>query len=153
MKTVTLLCISISLLCGVQAQIQVPRAVSMAFQNKFPAIQSNEWEEEEKGVYEAEFKMKGRKMSAAFDETGKWLETETAIKKNALPDAVKKTIAAEFPGYEIDEAEKLETPEGLAYEVELEKEENKKEMEIEVLFSQEGALLKKVAVVDKDDDD
>jgi CheY-like chemotaxis protein len=121
---------------------QTPAAVLAAFQQKYPAAQAVEWETEDEGVFEADFKLDNKKMSAAFDAKGTWLETEMAIKKSALPEAVRAAIAKEFPDYEIDEAEQVETPGGMQYEVVLENEDGDTEIEVEALFSSDGKLLK-----------
>ena len=141
-KNVLILVITFLSLIQAFTQTSVPQAVASAFQAKFPSTQPVQWEEEDKGIYEADFKLNKHKTSASFDASGTWLSTETEIKKNALPDAVRQGIGKAFPDYEVDEAEKIETPDGLAYEVELEKEEGGKDIEVEALFSAEGKLLK-----------
>lgn len=132
---------------------QAPTAVLTAFQQKFPTAQAVVWEAEDEGLFEADFKLGKKKLSACFDEKGTWLETETAIKKSALPDAVRAAIAREFPGYEIDEAEQVETPEGMKYEVALEKEDGDTEIELEALFSSDGKLLKQEKEEAEEEDD
>ena len=134
----------------------VPEAVKTAFTAKYPTAKKVKWEEEDEGEYEAEFKLNGKEMSANFKADGTWLETETEIKKSALPAAVKTAIASQFAGFEIDEAEQLETPDlGMAYEVSLENKKEKKE--IQLVFSADGTVLKNKMddddEVDDDDDD
>lgn len=153
MKLISLLLFASLLVFQATAQTDIPQAVTKAFQTKFPTAQSVKWEEEDKGVYEAGFKQNGRKMSASFDATGNWQATETAIKKSALPDAVRSAVAKLFPGFEIDEAEKVESPDGLAFEVELENESGDKEVEVEALFSAEGKLLKKSEAAEEEEED
>jgi len=132
---------------------QPPEATTAAFQKKFPTATSVQWEQEADGIYEADFKANGKKMSAAFSAAGIWLETETDIKTKSLPEAVRAAIAKAFSGYEIEEAERVETPEGVAYEVKLEKEADGKETELEVLFAEDGKLLKQEQEGDDDDDE
>lgn len=134
-------------------QTSVPDAVASAFQQNFPSARAIEWEEEEQGIFEVDFKQNKQKHSASFDASGKWLATETEIKKSALPDAVRQSINKTFSGYELDEAEKVETPDGLAYEVELEKEEGDAEIEVEALFSADGKLLKQSKAEEEEEDD
>lgn len=134
------------------SKTQVPQVVLHAFNTKYPNAKKVKWEEEEAMEYEAEFKLQGQEMSANFRADGTWLETETEIKKNALPDAVKKAISKEFPGYDVEEAERIETPDlPLAFEVELENESNNSEME--AVFSADGKLLKKEMENDHDNED
>jgi len=130
---------------------QTPVATTAAFQKKFPTAKSVQWEQDADGTYEADFKVNGKKMSAAFSAAGIWLETETDIKIKALPEAVRAAIANAFSGYEIQEAERVETPEGVVYEVKMEKEADGQETELEVLFAGDGKLLKQE--VEEDDDE
>lgn len=130
----------------------VPQAVLDAFSAKFPQAQNVDWEEEEDGEYEAEFKVNKQEMSANFKADGTWLETEMEIKKSKLPAAVKKAIAAQFPGYEVEEAEQVETPDvSLAFEVELENEDT--DTEVEAVFQADGTLLKKEMKKEHEDEE
>src|SRR5436189_6460392 len=88
---------------------EVPEAVKDSFTQRFANVKGVEWSKEGEGEFEAEFKIKGAEQSANFDETGKWLETETEISKADLPKVVQDVIAQEFTGYKIEEAEKVET--------------------------------------------
>lgn len=127
------------------AQTNVPTVVKDAFSNNFPDAQSVEWEAED-GEYEAEFVLDGKKMQASFNASGAWLETETAIKKSALPAVVQQAIANGFAGFSIQEVEQLSTPEwSNAYEVEL----KKGKETVEVVFSDTGKVLHK----ETEDDD
>lgn len=61
-------------------------------------------------------------MSANFDATGKWLETEIEIKETDLPKAISASVAKHFAGFKISEVAKTETPDkGLIYEMDLKK--------------------------------
>lgn len=140
-------------ICAGAQTTAAPQAAAQAFQKKFPAASAVQWEEETKGVFEADFKLNGTKMSACFDANGNWLETETAIKKKELPEAVRLAIAKDFADYEIEEAEKVDKPEGIAYEVELEKEEGDEETVVEALYSADGKLLKQTKENEEADDD
>lgn len=127
-----------------------PAAVQSAFKAKFPNVQKAKWEQEDEGEWEAEFKMNGKEMSANFKADGTWLETETEIKTSALPQTVKDAIAAQFAGYEMEEATTVETPgQPMAYEVELEK----GETTVEALFKADGTLIKQKTESEEDDKD
>ena len=135
-----------------KVKTEVPKAVLEAFAAKYPAAQKVKWEEEEEGVYEAEFKMNGKEMSANFKADGTWLETEMEIKKSDLPQVVKTAIASQFPGYELEEVEQIETPDrAVAYEVILENESD--DVDMEAVFSADGTLLKKKMGKEDDDDE
>ena len=97
----------------------------------------------EKKDFEITFKEKGIEMSANFDATGKWLETETEMKASDLPKEVTASVAKNFTGYKISEIAKVETPDkGLTYEMDLKKGKDG----YEVQFSPKGDILKKEVV-------
>ena len=142
-KIVVLLsaCLLISLM-GYTQKItldKVPAPVKQAFAKKFPAATDVKYEMEKKD-YEINFKDKGVEMSANFDVTGKWLETETEIKESDLPKAVSASVAKNFAGFKISEVAKTETlDKGLIYEMDLKKDKEG----FEVQFSPKGDVLKK----------
>ncbi|MEI7526131.1 MAG: PepSY-like domain-containing protein [Mariniphaga sp.] len=142
-KIVVLLsaCLLISLLGYTQkiAPDKVPAPVRQAFAKKFPAATEVKYEMEQKD-YEINFKDKGVEMSANFDATGKWLETETEIKQSDLPKEVSASVDKNFAGFKISEVAKTETPDkGLIYEMDLKKDKEG----FEVQFSPKGDILKK----------
>ena len=49
--------------------------VKKEFTKKYATAQSVKWDNEEKNEWEAEFTMEGKKMSASFDNSGKWIES------------------------------------------------------------------------------
>ncbi len=73
-------------------------------------------------------------MAACFDNSEVWLETE--VNKKNLTAEVFKAINLEFEGWEIDEAERVLTPEMKGYEIVLEKEDT----EVEVIVAADGKL-------------
>ena len=117
---------------------EVPAPVKKAFAIKFPAATSIKYEMEKKD-YEVTFKDKGVGMSANFDATGKWLETETVIKESDLPKEVSASIARNFADFRISEITQVETPnKGLIFEIVL-----KTDIEgYEVRISPKGNVLK-----------
>ncbi|MCX6246994.1 MAG: PepSY-like domain-containing protein [Bacteroidetes bacterium] len=119
---------------------KVPTPVKQAFAKKFPAATDDVKYEMEKKDYEINFKDKGVEMSANFDATGKWLETETEIKQSDLPKEVSASVTKNFAGFKISEVAKVEKRDsGLIYEMDLK---NDKEG-YEVQFSPKGDILKK----------
>ncbi|MCX6269946.1 MAG: PepSY-like domain-containing protein [Bacteroidetes bacterium] len=118
---------------------KVPAPVKQAFAKKFPAATNIKYEMEKKD-YEINFKDKGVEMSANFDATGKWLETETEIKESALPKEITASVAKNFAGFKTSEVAKVETPDkGTIYEMDLKKGKER----YEVQFSTTGEVLKK----------
>lgn len=128
---------------------KVPAAVTSAFKAKFPNATKTSWEMENANEYEAGFKLNGEEVSANFDNTGKWLETETEIKVSALPAAVQATLAKDFAGFKIEEASKIESAkDGNCYEAEIEKGEET----FDVLFSPDGKVLSKTKLEKEKDE-
>lgn len=139
-----------ALTAGVNAQTDVPSSVTAAFKSKFPNAQHLRWDKEDARTFEAEFTMNGHKMSALFDRTGTWKETETRINKDALPDAVVSAISKKFSGFKLENIERIENEKGnTSYEVELEK----KNRSIEVVFDKNGKVLKQKAEEENDHDE
>ncbi len=134
-------CLLISLMGYTQkiTSEKVPAPVKQAFTKKFPGATDVKYEMEKKD-YEINFKEKGVEMSANFDATGKWLETETEIKESDLPKEVSASVAKNFAGFKIAEVAKTETPDkGMIYEMDLKKDKEG----FEVQFSPKGDILKK----------
>lgn len=116
---------AVAICCTVQAAAQaavsVPQVVADAFHAKFPNAIKAKWEKENATEYECGFHNGATEMSAKYDQTGKWLETETEIKASALPAPVQHSIQKQYSDFKLKEAEIVETPEGKLYEVELSK--------------------------------
>ena len=128
---------------------KVPAAVATAFKTKFPNATKVTWEMENKTEYEANFKLNNEEASANFDNTGKWLETETEIKTSALPSAIQSTLKKDFAGFKINEASKIESVKnGNCYEAEIEKGEGT----FDVLLSADGKVLSKTKVEEEEKD-
>jgi hypothetical protein len=125
---------------------KIPSSVMKAFKSKFPNAVDARWEMENKKDYEVNFKANDAKHSAVFDSNGKWTVSESEIKVSELPTAAKESIAKQFPGFKIEEAEKYQdTEHGSCYEVEIEK---GKET-FEVLIRASGEVLSKKAETSK----
>ncbi len=115
----------------------LPEPVKTAFKAKFAGVKKAKWEMDYEN-YEADFKYNKNEMSAKFDKTGKWLETEYMVLPSSLPQAVKDYMNSNFAGYEIKEAEKVETADkGILYELDIKKGEAKYEISI----SETGKLI------------
>ena len=128
---------------------KVPVPVKEAFTKKFPAATDVKYEMEKKD-YEINFKDKGVAMSANFDATGKWIETETEIKESDLPKEVTVSVAKNFGGFKVEEVAKTETPDkGLIYEMDLKKDKEG----YEVQFSAKGDVLKKTPLKKEKDEE
>ena len=128
--------LSISLVSCAQ---QPPRNVKNNFQTKFISATSIKWNQEEKNEWEAEFKMNGDAMSASFDNTGKWLETEKELKQNQLPAAVQNAFNTQYAGYKMEEASAIEKSDFTGYELVV----KKGNKALEILVTADGKITAK----------
>ena len=119
---------------------KVPALVIKAFKAKFPNADKTKWEMEKANEYEAGFRLNGDEMSANFDNTGTWLETETEIKTSALPSSVQETLRKDFAGFKVNEASKIESVKsGNCFEAEIKKDKKT----FDVLFTADGKIISK----------
>ena len=146
-KTITMMTLLVGATLMSCAQ-STPAKVIEAFKAKFPNAKSVEWEKENDTEWEAEFKLNGVEYSANFGTDGTWKETEHEIKTKDLPQAVKNTLDTEFKGYEIEDAEMVETPSFNGYEVEIEKGEET----MEVVLDKSGKVIKKKVEEEEDEE-
>jgi hypothetical protein len=119
---------------------EVPKAVKEAFTKKFPAANNIKWDKENAHEYEASFTINGSGFSANFSDTGTWVETESTVDFNRLPEKVQQSFNTAHKGAAIKAAAKIERATGdTMYEVEY-KVGNKTK---EVLYNEDGAVIKK----------
>jgi hypothetical protein len=140
MKNFLLLVVVFSLLSfSACSQKNPPENVKKEFQQKFTGAKSIKWSTEKENEWEAEFKLNGNEMSACFDNSGKWLETETEVSVKDLPAAVANTLKNEFTGFKTDEISTIENPEMKGYEFSL----KNKESKLTVVIGADGKVLEK----------
>ncbi len=120
------------------ASNEVPGAVSKAFSEKFAAATHVKWEEEEEGIYEAEFTLNGKEMSAEFSPDGTWKETGTEVAQSDLPAVIVDTLESAYAEYIVEETEMCVTPEGTRWEIEL----KKGDTDVELVLDENGNILK-----------
>jgi Putative beta-lactamase-inhibitor-like, PepSY-like len=113
-----------------------PKKVTDNFKQKFPDAIKIEWGQEEENEWEAEFNLNNQEMSASFDNNGKWLETESEVKKSDMAAEAVKAVALKFNGWKMNEAESNEQPDFKGYEMRLEK----GDTEIEILVTTSGGI-------------
>jgi len=115
--------------------------VKKEFSKKYPTAQSVKWDSEEKNEWEAEFTMDGKKMSASFDDSGKWIESETPISEKELPASVVNTLNKDYLGYKKGHIEIFESPAMKGFEIGL----KKGDTSLEVVFDNNGKIIKKTS--------
>jgi Putative beta-lactamase-inhibitor-like, PepSY-like len=148
MKKIIILVAAISMISvSASSQKNLPENVKKEFNKKYAAAQSVKWDNEEKNEWEANFISDGIKMSASFDNSGKWLESETKIMEKDLPSSVANTIIKEFPEYKKGNIEKFENPETKGFELELKKDKTS----IEVILDNRGKIIKKTGMKKEDE--
>jgi hypothetical protein len=104
------------------AQQIAPEAVQTAFNSKFPNASKVIWDKENRHIFEAEFMMNGKKHSANFTVEGKWLETESELSFDQLPENVQQSFTATHKNKKVTSVEKTETANGeVLYEIEVKK--------------------------------
>ena len=118
---------------------KVPADVKQAFAKKFAEATDIKYEME-KADYEVSFKENGVVMTANFNSSGVWLETETILSESDLPKKVLASIARNFVGFMITEVSKVESPDKAVY-YEMYLKTNKEGYD--VTFSPKGTILKK----------
>ena len=138
MKTIPFV-FTIILMAGCQARNsnEVPPIVKESFAKQFPNATDVEWSKESESEFEAEYVWNGAEQSSNYDAAAVWLITEMEIAQSELPAAVQETIIREFDGYTIDELEKAETGDGTFFELQLQKDKAK----IEVQIASDGKLI------------
>jgi putative PepSY-like beta-lactamase-inhibitor len=119
-------------MAGRAQKVNVPVAVTNAFNAKFPGASELKWEKENSKELEANFKWNNSTVSANFGLDGSWKETETTINPSALPPAVTNAVNTKYPGNTIFLAERIEKPANkIFYEVNIKWKGKKKELELD----------------------
>lgn len=131
------------------SQKNPPETVKKEFAKKYTAAQSVKWDSEEINEWEAEFTMDGKKMSASFDNSGKWMESETKIMEKELPSSVVNTLNKDFKGFKIGDIEKFENTKMVGFEIKL----VKGETSVEVIIDNSGKVTKKTDIKEEDEKD
>lgn len=80
-------------------------------------------------------------MSANFSEAGEWLETQSEIALDQLPEIVRQAVNKAHAGAEVKSIEKVETNRGNKFEIKI-KERNETK---EILFSEVGERKYKIS--------
>ncbi|HTH56517.1 MAG TPA: PepSY-like domain-containing protein [Cyclobacteriaceae bacterium] len=124
---------------------ELPSAVKTAFKKKYPNVKNVKWEKEG-DAFEASFNFQKEEVSALFDAAGNVKEVETEIEKTALPIAVKNLLTKDYAGYKVREAARIVAESVTTYEAEV----KKGKESFDLIFSEDGKLLKKEMKKKKD---
>jgi hypothetical protein len=131
------------------SQKNPPENVKKEFTRKYASANSIKWDSEEKNEWEAEFNIDNKKMSACFDNSAKWINSETEISEKELPVAVVNTLNKDYQGYKKELIEIFESPEMKGFELSL----KKGEISLEIIFDNSGKIIKKTEAKEEDEKD
>lgn len=119
----------------------LPSDISAAIKDfiaeKYPNARIVDIEKEKNGMTEVEIVHGSISKDVMFTAEGAWAYTTWDISKRHLEDVVKNAVTAAHPGYVIDDADFIETPDGSYFLVEMEQ----GEREIYVKVTAEGEIL------------
>jgi hypothetical protein len=148
MKNLFILVVAFSLISvSAFSQKNPPENVKKEFTKKYAAAQSVKWGSEEANEWEAEFRLDGKKMSACFDNSAKWIDSETEISEKELPAAVVNSLNKDFQGYKKGLIEIYESLEMKGFELTL----TKGESSLEVILDNNGKVVKKTELKEEDE--
>lgn len=103
-------------------KVSAPDVVQEKFSHDFPAAENVKWGKETKDEYEAEFYINKVEMSANYNASGEWLETETVTPYESLPAEVKAGFEKEYAADKAVEASLITNSRGeTLYEIEVKK--------------------------------
>lgn len=128
--------------------IKVPEAISQALTAKYPSASRVEWKQ--KGAYYvADCYVDGHENDIWFNKQGEWQMTEMDIAWNNLPGTVQTTFSSsEYANWKIDDMDFLDYPiQPVEFVIEVEK----GNTEYQLFFSEDGNLIQKRDVTNKDD--
>ena len=153
---IALLTFAFTVSCTAQ---DTPQKAKDAFSEKYPNAANVEWEkndeEDEEPGFEVEFDMDGQSLEALYAKDGTWKHTEQDINKDALPEAVKQALKAKYSSgnAEIESVAKLDTPEGIRFEIDLEAsgEQNNNNEMTQLIYKEDGSLVEETTEPEEDD--
>ena len=117
---------------------QPSSAIEEYIQTNYPNARIIEIDREDRGYTEVDIINEGVLLELLFDEGGAWVQTSKDVRVRELPQAVTSAIQATYPGYQIDDADWVETPESEWYLVELEM---RGEADLYVRVTEDGTIL------------
>ncbi len=105
--------------CDNDDEPTIPDSVTNSFMEKYPGRHVYDWDYDH-GIYKGDFRNDGAEAEAWFYPDGTWVRTETDIDPGNLPEPVISYVTANYPNHHIDDADYVETPASVFYELELE---------------------------------
>ena len=96
-------------------------AVRAFIKDKYPNAVIEDYGKNVNGLFEVDILDGGIEKDVYFDANDNWVQTDWDVSVNSLPEAVVLAVASNFPEFVIDDADYVERPEIVFYELELEK--------------------------------
>lgn len=126
---------------------RVSAAAEEAFAARYPAAANISWQKKH-GYAVAKFLLPDQstteRSAAWFDDTGAWYMTETEIRFSELPEAVRVAFeASEYASWRVDDVDRLERA-GAETVYVLEAEDPTQHREIDLYYTADGVLVRKV---------
>lgn len=121
---------------------EVPSLILNEFIRQFPRAKQVEWELE-RGYYQVEFKKSnGLDQEVCFNELAQVIKEKEEVKISELPVKIRERIMKEFPGYSMDELERISDGKGITgYKIELE---SLFQEDLKVFMDEKGQVLQKI---------
>lgn len=117
--------------CSSSTGQETPDAVKTAFEQKYSDAKEVEWTKDTHGYHEASFESDGESYRADYEKDGTWVETESSIDYDDLPEAVKAVIKKDYDKDDIAEIEAVDNAKkGKFYDVEFKDKGKNKDVEI-----------------------
>lgn len=128
--------------CNQKKQYRPDGKIVKAFTAKYPQAKKVEWEQKQ-GYYVAEFHHDNVENEVWYDQNGNWRMTESNIKYNSLPQAIRNSFEnSDYKNWKREDVDKIERP-GTQTIYILEIENNGKDMDL--YYTENGRLVKTVA--------
>lgn len=123
------------------AEANVPAAVVSKFNSTFTNSSDVSWELDYDN-YVATFRNNKVDVEVTFNKDGKWISTETPVSHSALPASVKSCLTRQFDIYKENDIEKVDSPQGTRYTIDLES----NSMNYSVVIADNGELVSREQV-------
>ena len=124
-----------------QTMVDVPEPVQKLFKENFPTAQNATWQQKN-DMLQVAFSVEAQAHNAWFENDGTWKMTRVGKnlgpKTNGLSQAILDYIAANYPGWVIDDIDLIRTPTDQYYEIELEK---RGEPDVTIFIRADGSLI------------
>ena len=120
---------------------EVPDTIRNSFTAKYPKAVTPQWAKYtpvetdylpmDDQYYYVMFTNNGEDITSWYNNKGEWVKTSTKIKGDPrLPDAVNKTLNAQYPGYAIEEVDRENDKDMEMYEIKLRKGDEKAKLKV-----------------------